>query len=606
MAIRSVLSGRAFLMIAFIALIARVSQAESVRVAWNSNPEPDIAGYKLFWGQLNSAATVRDVGNTNQAEVTDLTPGTTYYLYLTAYNTSGLESDPSSSITYTVPSGPPPISVQTEAAFVRTDAITSGSWKGAYGLQGGLTANVWGVVPLPAHVQVRAYQNYPLMWSESTTDLRALQGHNSNRFATAWHGTNSVYFYLNFKDTKVHQVSFYFVDFDRQGREQLIEVFDNDTGQFLGTETISDFEDGRYSIWNLRGNVRIKLTRLAGPDCVMSAIFFDPQPTAFASYLGVDATTSGSWRGIYGTEGGLTTPWNLVPPSYVQLSAYLNYPLLWSDPTSDLRALQKPSGGDRFAGAWNSTNNIYFYLKFRDSASHEVAFYFVDYDRAGRQQKLEIFDQGTGNLLHSTIISGFGNGVYHRYNLSGNIRLTLTRIAGPTCVLSGIFFDPPQNGANFLAADSQTSGTWKGVYGSAGNNIATEQPQLPPGVAIDLSEASAVTWAANTTDTSALQRSTTSGRVASAWSAPRQYTSTITLSDSSARNLSLYFVDFDNKNRKQIVELLDATTGVALDRTELTGFRSGTWLTYNIEGAVSIRITSLTGASAVLSGMFFD
>jgi hypothetical protein len=54
------------------------------------------------------------------------------------------------------------------------------------------------------------------------------------------------------------------------------------------------------------------------------------------------------------------------------------------------------------------------------------------------------------------------------------------------------------------------------------------------------------------------------------------------------------------------VELFDATTGVALDRTELTGFRSGTWLTYNIEGAVSIRITSLTGASAVLSGMFFD
>ncbi len=567
MAIRGVLSRRAFFVIGFISLIARVSEAESVRLAWNSNPEPDIAGYRLFWGPLNSGATARDVGNTTQAEITDLTPGSTYYFYVTAYNTSGLESDPSTNITYTVPSGPPPIGVQTEAALVRTDEITSGSWKAAYGLKGGLTANIWGVVPLPTHAQVRAYQNYPLMWSESTTDLRALQKNTTNRFATAWHSTNSLYFYINFTDTKTHQVSFYFVDFDRQGREQILEFYDNDTGQVLGTETITDFEEGRYFVTNLRGNIRIKLTRLSGPNCVLSAIFFDPLPTALASYLGADTTTSGSWRGTYGTEGGLTTPWNLVPPSYVKISAYLNYPLLWNDPTADPRALQKPSGGDRFAGAWNSTNFINFYLQFRDSLTHEVAFYFVDYDRDGRQQKLEIFDQGTGNLLHSTVISEFGNGVYHRYNLSGNIRLTLTRIAGPTCVMSGIFFDPVQNAAAFLASDPNTSGTWKGVFGSAGHNIATEQPQLPSTVTIDVSGAAATTWAANTTDTSALQRPNESGRVASAWSAARQHTSTITLSDSYTRDLSLYLFYLYNKNREQILELLDATTGVALDRT---------------------------------------
>jgi hypothetical protein len=590
------------------AIFGNVSVVNAVTLAWNANPEPDIAGYKLFWGEVNGPASARDVGKTTQAEVTDLTAGRTFYFYLTAYNTAALESEPSATVTYTAPSGPPPIGVNTEATYVRTDAATSGSWRGAYGLEGAVAAAGHAIAPYPNYVQVSAYQNYGLTWANSTTDARGLQkASGTDRFATAWHSTNSVYFFFNFTDTAVHQVGFYFLDFDRQGRRQVVEFYDDDTGEFLGTETISSFENGRYSIWNLRGNVRMKITRLAGPNCVLSGMFFDAQPTALATYVGTDTTTAGSWRGSYGTEGALATPWGyLIPPSYVQISAYQNNSQTWSASTTDTRALQKPSGTDRFAGAWNHASAFYFYLKFKDAAMHEVSFYFVDYDRTGRQQKLEIFDQGTGNLLASRVISNFGNGVYHSYNLSGNIRVKVSRIAGPNCVMSAMFFDATESGAEFIEADTVTSGTWKGTYGADGQAIATQASSLPAFATVTFSGASLLTWSASTTDTTALQKQTQTDRVASAWSGPRQYTTMIALSDGEAHSLSLYFVDFDNKARKQLVEVIDVATGAALDHSELTDFRSGVWLTYNVRGNVMVRITSLTDASAVMSGIFMD
>ena len=216
-----------------------------------------------------------------------------------------------------------------------------------------------------------------------------------------------------------------------------------------------------------------------------------------------------------------------------------------------------------------------------------------------------MFDLGTGNLLHSTVIAGFEGGIYHRYKLSGNVRIRISNLGGISYVLSAIFFDSPENSAEFVAADTDTSGTWKGVYGSLGNSIATEVPNLPPDVSVNFTGASTVSWSTNTTDTAALQRPLTNGRVASAWSAPRQLNGIID-SGPDTRNLSLYFVDFDNQNRKQIVELIDTATGAALDNTELEQFRPGVWLTYTVRGDVSVRVTSLTGASAVISGVFFD
>src|SRR5688572_31777284 len=86
-----------------VAIIKCVMEVQAVTLSWNANPEANLAGYRLFWGETNSAATVREVGKTNRTHITNLVAGRTYYFRLTAYNTAGLESNPSATVYYTQP-----------------------------------------------------------------------------------------------------------------------------------------------------------------------------------------------------------------------------------------------------------------------------------------------------------------------------------------------------------------------------------------------------------------------------------------------------------------------------------------------------------------------
>lgn len=76
----------------------------SVKLSWNANPEPDIAGYTVYYG-TDSAVLDNTVktGNTTTAVVPNLQPETTYYFAITATNTTGLTSDMSDPISYTTP-----------------------------------------------------------------------------------------------------------------------------------------------------------------------------------------------------------------------------------------------------------------------------------------------------------------------------------------------------------------------------------------------------------------------------------------------------------------------------------------------------------------------
>lgn len=76
--------------------------AASVRVAWDPNPEHNIAGYRIYYGPEPRAWTnVIDTGNQTTGTVTNLAHATTYFFYVTAYNTFQLESDPSDLLTHT-------------------------------------------------------------------------------------------------------------------------------------------------------------------------------------------------------------------------------------------------------------------------------------------------------------------------------------------------------------------------------------------------------------------------------------------------------------------------------------------------------------------------
>jgi hypothetical protein len=91
----------------YLALLGLIGLANlnsnAMTLAWDANQEPDIAGYKLYYAAAQSSYLVVDAGNKTTLTLNSLDPGKTYTFYVTAYNTAGLESDPSKSITYSAP-----------------------------------------------------------------------------------------------------------------------------------------------------------------------------------------------------------------------------------------------------------------------------------------------------------------------------------------------------------------------------------------------------------------------------------------------------------------------------------------------------------------------
>jgi hypothetical protein len=77
-----------------LALFPGRLSASSLTLAWDSNTEPDLAGYKVYYGTQSGDYDVAiDVGDAIQYTVWGLAPETRYYLALTAYDTSWNESD---------------------------------------------------------------------------------------------------------------------------------------------------------------------------------------------------------------------------------------------------------------------------------------------------------------------------------------------------------------------------------------------------------------------------------------------------------------------------------------------------------------------------------
>ncbi len=77
-------------------LSAEAAHAATLQLAWNPNPEPNIAGYKIEFGnQPGVHPNVIDVGNQTSWQLSGLTDGLPYYIAVRAYNMSGVLSPPS-------------------------------------------------------------------------------------------------------------------------------------------------------------------------------------------------------------------------------------------------------------------------------------------------------------------------------------------------------------------------------------------------------------------------------------------------------------------------------------------------------------------------------
>ena len=70
------------------------SGKNSVNLKWERNLEPDVAGYRLYWGNVpGEYQSSLDLGKTSRYELGDLQPGQAYYMVLASYDSAGHESD---------------------------------------------------------------------------------------------------------------------------------------------------------------------------------------------------------------------------------------------------------------------------------------------------------------------------------------------------------------------------------------------------------------------------------------------------------------------------------------------------------------------------------
>jgi glucose/arabinose dehydrogenase len=324
-----------------------------------------------------------------------------------------------------------------------------------------------------------------------------------------------------------------------------------------------------------------------------------------ATFVKTDTTTQGTWIGTYGAQGYsvIGKPASLPSSAAVTPSGALNF--TWAGNTTDVRALQFPGGASRIASCWYSTSTFTGDVNLSDGQAHDMELYFLDWDTTRRAETVQISDAVMGAVLSTQSISAFHNGLYLDYQVSGHIRITITRTGGANAVLSGLFLDPPSVAtATFLSSDATTQGTWIGTYGAQGYDVIGKPASLPSYAAVTPSGALNFTWAGNTTDVRALQFPSGASRIASCWYSPSSFTVDVNLSDGHAHNLELYFLDWDTTTRAETVQISDAVTGAVLSTQSTSAFHNGLYLDYQVSGNIRITITRTGGANAVLSGLF--
>jgi hypothetical protein len=160
------------------------------------------------------------------------------------------------------------------AAFMKKDTLTQGTWKNVYGSDGALIAN--DANRMPAYAAVTLSGAPPFTWA-ITQDQRALQQYSgSARTASAFYASPGFMIDLNLTDGNTHQLALYFLDWDNAGRAENVTLFDAGTQQPLNAQSISNFQQGAYLVWNVKGHITVKFQAAAGSNAVVSGLFLAP------------------------------------------------------------------------------------------------------------------------------------------------------------------------------------------------------------------------------------------------------------------------------------------------------------------------------------------
>ncbi len=556
---------------------------------------------------------------------------------------------------------------------------------------------------LPSYAQLTPSGHQEFVWTPSTSDPRALlRASGPGRLAATWYSGTSFDIDVNITDGNTHRVALYMVDWDTTTRSQRIDVLNAANSQILDTRTVNNFSGGQYLVWNISGHVKFRVTRLAGPNSIISGVFFgdsnlppivaltsplpganfnvgqtvplaanasDPDGTvasvAFfangnllntdmtapysfnwttapagphsltavatdnlglqttsapvnitvggggggptATFVGSDAATQGDWPEAYGDDGYVIVGDQTSLPAYATVNPIGNLSWTFDANSSDPRALQRVGGG-RVAATWYAATSFDVDVTITGGTPRQVSLYMVDFDFGGRSQRVDVLNAATLAVLDTRTINNFTGGQYFVWNVQGAVKFRVTRLTGPNAVLNGLFFGPgnppppPTAVVTFIGNDGATQGNWPGAYGADGHVIVSDTTSLPGYAQVAPIGQLSYVWDPAPSDVRALQRSG-GGRVAATWYG-ETFDVDVNLSGGQPHEVALYFVDYDTTTRSQRIDVLDAGTSAVLDTRTLNNFSGGQYLVWNVTGHVRIRVTRLAGPNAVVSGVF--
>jgi hypothetical protein len=95
------------ILVSLLISFAVISISHGATLKWDANSEEDLAGYKIYYGASSIGYVSYDVGNVTELELATLSlyENEVYWIAVTAHDTSGNESAPSSPLYYTVDEG---------------------------------------------------------------------------------------------------------------------------------------------------------------------------------------------------------------------------------------------------------------------------------------------------------------------------------------------------------------------------------------------------------------------------------------------------------------------------------------------------------------------
>ena len=430
-----------------------------VNLTWTDNSSNE-SGFRILRKAGATGTYLTVAANATTYNDTGLSAGTHYFYKIHAYNSVGSSAD-SAEVSVITAAAPAPVpSGGGTAVFVKSDATTSGTWKGAYGADG--QSSPYSDFLAPSYVNLTAENSSQWIWEYATPSPAGLQKRTTvERIATCWYSDTDIYFNLPFTDAATHRVSFYLYDYDGAGRQQKVEIYDRASGQLLTSAPAANFQTGLYLTWDVKGDIRVKVTRLAGPNAVVSGIFFDPvnavvpspaptpppapspTPTASVRYLGINSTLEGTWKDTFGTDGYQIIGEAARQPSYATVTASGKSDHIWNWSTADAAAVQRANSTDRLAACWYAGSSFDVRVNVTDGQTHRVSFYALDWDMSNRAQSVQVLDASTGAVLHTTSVSSFQRGAYLSYDVKGTLIFRFTGTAGPNAVISALFFDEP-------------------------------------------------------------------------------------------------------------------------------------------------------------------